>query len=246
VAMAKRPELLAGERKDNETDRAVQSCNDYLRMGPARSLSKLLIKYGKTRQNTVPTDSIDTLNNWSRSFDWQIRASAYDSELEQAKNEKRKQVIEQGLALDYERVTKLKKLAQFLEKQIYDEAPEPESMSTEELIGATLAGSAPRVVPVGFEQHKVWLPDVKQVGSGENAERVDIVKFNSALIAEYRSTLADLAAETGGRRQKQEVEHTGKDGGPIQTTVKHDLSRLSVDELKAMRDMVTKAANVDS
>jgi hypothetical protein len=92
----------------------------------------------------------------------------------------------------------------------------------------------------------VWLPDVKQVGSGENAERVDIVKFNSALIAEYRSTLADLAAETGGRRQKQEVEHTGKNGGPIETTVKHDLSRLSVDELKAMRDMVTKAANVDS
>jgi Terminase small subunit len=44
--------------------------------------------------------------------------------------------------------------------------------------------------------------------------------------------------------EKQEL--TGKDGGPIQTTVKHDLSRLSVDELKAMREMVTKAANVDS
>jgi hypothetical protein len=244
--MAKRPELLAGERKDNESDRAVIALNDYLRMGPSRSLRKLAQKYNKSKQKQTPTESFETLGAWSTAFDWQLRASAYDSELEQAKNEKRKQVIEQGLALDYERVTKLKKLAQFLEKQIYDEAPEPEAMTTEELIGATLAGNAPRIVPAGFEQHKVWLPDVKQIGSGEKAERVDIVKFNSSLIAEYRSTLADLAAETGGRRQKQEVEHTGKDGGPIETTVKHDLSRLSVDELKAMREMVTKAANVDS
>lgn len=244
--MAKRPELLAGERKDNETDRAVQACNDYMRLGPARSLRKLVQKYGKTKQNQAPTDSLPTIYEWSTTFDWQIRASAYDSELEQSKNEKRKQVIEQGLALDYERVTKLKQLARFLEKQIYDEAPEPEAMTTEELIGATLAGSAPRVVPTGFEQHKVWLPDVKQIGSGENATRVDIVKFNAALISEYRSTLADLAAETGGRKQKQEVEHTGKGGGPIEQTIRYDLGKLSVEELKAMRSMAEKAANVDS
>lgn len=41
-------------------------------------------------------------------------------------------------------------------------------------------------------------------------------------------------------------EHTGKDGGPIQQTMQHDLSRLSVDELKIMRELAVKAANVDS
>jgi len=219
--MAKRPELLAGERKDNETDRAVQACNAYLRLGPARSLSKVAKKHTKTNQSQPATDSIATLKEWSTTFDWQLRASAYDSELEQAKNDKRKQVIEQGLALDYERVTKLKLLARFLEKQIYDEASEPEAMTTEELISATLAGSAPRVVPAGFEQHKVWLPDVKQIGSGENATRVDIVKFNAALISEYRSTLADLAAETGGRRQK--VDHT---------ILNLDYSKLTTEQLQ--------------
>lgn len=219
--MAKRPELLAGERKDNETDRAVQACNAYLRMGAGRSLSKLIKKPTKANQSQPATESIATLKEWSTTFDWQLRASAYDSELEQAKNEKRKQVIEQGLALDHERVTKLKRLARFLEEQIYDETPEPEAMTTEELIGANLAGNAPRVVPVGFEQYKVWLPDVKQVGSGEKAERVDIVKFNAALISEYRSTLADLAAETGGRRQK--VDHTFRN---------FDYSKLSEDQLR--------------
>lgn len=44
--------------------------------------------------------------------------------------------------------------------------------------------------------------------------------------------------------EKQEL--TGKGGGPIEQTVKHDISKLSVDELKAMRDMVTKIAHVDS
>ncbi len=242
--MTKRLEPLAGERKDNETDRAVQACNDYLRMGPSRSLPKLHGKYTKSHKKTQPTESLDTLKGWSTDFDWQLRASAYDAELETTKNEKRKQVIEQGLALDYERVTKLKQLARFLEKQIYDEASEPESLSTEDLIAATLSGNAPRVTQAGFEQHKVWLPDVKQIGSGENATRVDIVKFNAALISEYRSTLADLASETGGRRQKQEIEHTGKNGGPIE--IKHDLSKLSVDELKAMRDMVAKMENANT
>jgi len=47
-------------------------------------------------------------------------------------------------------------------------------------------------------------------------------------------------------RETVRNELSGKDGGPIETTVKHDLSRLSVDELKAMRDMVAKATNADS
>lgn len=41
--------------------------------------------------------------------------------------------------------------------------------------------------------------------------------------------------------EKQEV--TGKNGGPIEHVVKQDLSKLSVDELKAMRDMVVKMSD---
>lgn len=37
--------------------------------------------------------------------------------------------------------------------------------------------------------------------------------------------------------EKQTVEHTGEDGGPIQTV---DLSGLSLDEKKALRDLVRK------
>lgn len=43
------------------------------------------------------------------------------------------------------------------------------------------------------------------------------------------------------------TEVTGKDGGPVQTeqTTKHDLSKLSVDELLQLREIVTKASNGD-
>lgn len=38
-------ELLAGERKENETDKAVIACNDYLRLSVGRSLEKLCEYY---------------------------------------------------------------------------------------------------------------------------------------------------------------------------------------------------------
>lgn len=51
-----------------------------------------------------------------------------------------------------------------------------------------------------LKQHdRRWLPDVKSVGSGENAERVDIVRFNSGIIEQFRDTLEDISAEMGER-----------------------------------------------
>lgn len=44
-----------------------------------------------------------------------------------------------------------------------------------------------------------WLPDVKQIGSGKYAERVDIVRFNASLVEQYRQTLEDIAIEMGER-----------------------------------------------
>jgi len=48
-------------------------------------------------------------------------------------------------------------------------------------------------------EKKRWLPDVKQIGSGEGAQRVDIVRFNAGLINEFRETLDDIAEELGQR-----------------------------------------------
>lgn len=211
MATQKRVALLVGERHADESDRAVIACNDYLRMGPARSLRKLLKKSGKTRQNPAPTNSLHTLEEWSAAFDWQDRASAYDADREDAKTERRRKEMEVGLALDYERVGELKRLAKLLKEQLFARGNTADT---------TDGADTPNRV-TGRDYPNLWVADVKQIGAGEYAERVDLVRFNSALVEQFRAALADLAAETGGRRQK--VDHA---------VANIDYSRLSDDQLR--------------
>lgn len=194
-------EPLRGQRQKSESDKAVQACNDWLRLGPGRSLRELLDKYRETPENTAPTGSLDTLEAWSKKLNWAERAVAYDADTEGQKNERRAEVMASGLALDYERVEKLKRLAGFLEEQIYEQGD---------------SGTF----------HNIWLPDVKQIGSGDSAERVDLEKFNGPLLSEFRATLDDIAKETGGRKVKTEL------SGAI--TIHKSAEELSDDELAAV------------
>ncbi len=97
--------------------------------------------------------------------------------------------MQTGLALDYERVSRLKALGEFLFAQLYEQG-------------------------VTGTYHNLWVPDVKQIGSGENAERVDLERFNGPILEQLRGVLDDIAKEVGGRKQK--VEHSGPAGGPIE------------------------------
>lgn len=197
--MPKTLKPLAGDRKPNESDRAVQGCNDYLRMGPGRSLRKLADRYSKSTRKTAPTDNENTLFGWSADFDWQKRASEYDAAAEEQKTARRQKIFDSGLAQDFARVTELKKLAVFLKSEIYETNDVAEGHEAE------------------FKHHKVWLRDVKVVGGGEDAYPVTIFRFNSALIDQYRGVLDDLAKEVGDRRQKQEV--SGPDGGELMVKI---------------------------
>ena len=175
-------EPLSGQKQKGESRKAVQACNDWLRLGASRSLPKLLERYSETQENSAPTEHLNTLQRWSSDYKWSKRAEEYDTEIERQKNERRKEVMESGLALDYERTDKLKELAHFLIDQLYEQGED---------------GS----------YHNLWVPDVKQIGSGEFAERVDIEHFNAAIIGQLRGVLDDIAKEKGDRAQK--LEHSG-------------------------------------
>lgn len=170
-------------------------------MGAGRRFPDLLQTYTDTYRNP-PTNSLATLKSWSRDFGWAERAAAYDASWEQRKNAEREAVFNHGLSLDFERVRKLYRLAAFLEAQIFEQGE-------------------------NGVFHNIWLPDVKAIGSGEHAERVDIERFNSPLLEQYRKVLDDIAQETGGRAKRTEL--TGKDGGSINvniTDAKHRLATL--------------------
>jgi len=164
-------------------------------MGPGRSLAKLCDRYLSATE-LPPTKRIKTLKDWSRNYGWQIRVDEYEAELERQKTERRQQIMESGLAQEFERTDELKTLAQFLIDQVYEQGEDG-------------------------VYHNVWLPDVKQIGSGEFAERIDIERFNAAIIHELRGVLDDLAKETGGRAQRQKSEN-----------LNIDITQLSDDQLR--------------
>lgn len=190
--------MLAGKRKERETSRAIQGCNDYLRMGPGRSLFSLWERYTECDKILPPTSNFQTLKDWSAKYAWVARAELHDIELERLKNERHREIMQSGLALDHERVEKLKDLALFLLEEIE---------KTERVQVVDGEGNA-EIVDAG--RYRVWLPDVKQIGSGETAERVDIERYNSAIFGDLRGVLDDLAKETGGRVAKQDITTGGQ------------------------------------
>jgi hypothetical protein len=197
-------EPLAGEKHDNESNNAVLACNDWLRLGPGRTIPKLLDSYQRksaiVSNFAAPSTSYKTLNSWSSRFDWPLRAEAFDANYEDRTNQERAAEFNYGLALDFERIRALKELADLLYDQLLARDDEGNLIS-------------------------LWVPDVKVVGHGDNAEVVDIERFNSALVTQYRETLNDLAKEVGGRVQKQEV--TGPGGGSIPIVI----TKMDVDDL---------------
>ena len=167
-----------------ETNKSRAAFEDYFLLGPGRSLPKLTKLYRTRTKPSPPTQQLRTLKEWSTTFDWQAR------------------VAERERAIAREQLEGLKKAAREtgyaqIEQRLCDLNK----------IGALLFGEI-------FKEDKRWLPDVKQIGQGDNAERVDIVRFNAPLIQQYRETLNDIAAEMGQRVKGLEL--TGKDGGPIE------------------------------
>ena len=111
--MTQTVELLAKRRQKSESYRAIQACNDYLRMGPTRSL-RGLANDSKSEQKRADRRPAGTLMRWSTRYDWQNRAEEYDAQVDAAKTARTQEIMRSGLALDHERVAELKYLAALL------------------------------------------------------------------------------------------------------------------------------------
>lgn len=167
--------LLAGNRFDGETTVAVIACNDWLRLGPGRTITALLMWYedmdkqSNPINRTAPTTSANTLRKWSWAYDWAKRAELYDAKRERDMNQAAEDILQSGLALAHNRVKYLQRLAARLWAEL---------------------------------EHRIYLNDYKTLGKHDY---VKILKMNAPLIREYRQVLDDIAAETGGRRKGVEL-----------------------------------------
>jgi hypothetical protein len=61
-----------------------------------------------------------------------------------------------------------------------------------------------------LDNSRLWLPQVKGIGSHDNYERVEYEEFNKAEVDAVRGVLDDIAAEVGERVRKADVTSGGK------------------------------------
>lgn len=159
-------------------------------MGPGRSLAVLASAYQSRPELRPPTRQLSRLKTWSATFAWQDRVAAQDKTAADAA----------AAAFTAERQKALETGFAQLHKRV-----------------ASLVELAELLQGEILEEDKRWLPDVKSIGAGVTAERVDLVRFNAPLIEQFRGALGDIAAELGGRVKGLEI--TGAGGGPLAVSI---------------------------
>ena len=167
-----------------ETPRAAQAWADYLALGPDRSLEKLLESYRS--RPSAPTGQVSMLKRWSAAFGWQARLQEIAARQAEEAQEREAARIREIMETGYGRPHERVQLL----KRLLDLCVED----------VTTRG-------------KRWVQDVKSIGSGEFAERVDLERFNASEFDQIRGLLDDIAKEKGERVKRTEV--TGKNGAPL-------------------------------
>jgi hypothetical protein len=71
--------------------------------------------------------------------------------------------------------------------------------------------------------------DVKSIGGGEYATRVDLYKFDAALVKERRELLQHVAIEMGQWTEKRELDHKGEPYLEMQARILQALSEVNGD-----------------
>lgn len=202
-----------------ETPRAQRAWTDYLRMGVGRSLPALVAMYVEQQRTStkasVPTTNLRVLSEWSRTFGWQARLQALAdqerAEVEARIREERRRVFEDGLALDFERVRVLKRLAQKLIDDLMadddSDAPRDRDAVVREVIAeaeAVLKGTW--IEPNRKRRRGLWLRDAKALGNGTKPVIGFFEQFNRDEVECLRGLFDDIARETGGRPRTVKID----------------------------------------
>ena len=170
-----------------ETPRAQAAFNDYLAMGPNRSLEKLLALYREQSgsENSVPTLRMSTLTGWSVAHAWQQR-------LADIAEAERQAIVTQGIADKVERVRGYNERRELMRQVIAERGVDPGMQD--------VAGGK-----TGLIVH-----NVKGVGKGEDFQLIDLYEVDTGLLRELRELEKQAAQELGQWTEKKDITSDGK------------------------------------
>lgn len=161
---------LFGDRGPTETDKAVIACNDFLRMGSGRTLPALYKLYMERTSQGISTPT----TGHRTIYEW----SARHGWMARARSYDAHAENVTGMCIKEIEMTGL-------------------ALAAERVIA--LKQLAERLEIEIYDDERLWLKDVRQIGQGRYAEKVELIRFNDSLVTSYRNVLDDLAKETGGR-----------------------------------------------
>lgn len=134
-------------------------------------------KRGKTR-SAIQAEPDGTWYMMARLWQWEARAAAWDVELDAQ--------LEAEIAAERKKILRTELALQHKRVEL-------------------LNRKAKQLAEITDNPEQVWLLDVKSIGTGPEAERVDLVQFNDAAFKELREYLTDIADEMGERIKKHEA-----------------------------------------
>jgi hypothetical protein len=201
--VAEAAEQRPWERLPGEPLRWYERFTAFRLMEPVRSVAQVYYAEHPTLKHAEGRRKIPgDWYSYARKWNWEARATAYDEE--QAKE------LEQQIAA--ERTKVMTSGLSLMHKRL------------QLLNHLTL-----QLVSMTKDEDKVWIPDVKAIGTGPNAKQVNLRNFNDALYREIREYLTDISEEMGERVKKSElsakVHTTGQVG--VYLPQKYEMSEVS-------------------
>lgn len=167
------------ERLEGEPNRWWQRFERFRVVGPDRSILAVFNEWRLAKSRNVSRSAPKTWRERALEWQWRERAEAWDEHCRARASAEAEAERLRILSTGY--------------------AQQHERVRS-------LDGVAALLLEELRDDDKRWLPDVKSIGSGVTAERVDIVRFNAQIIEQFRKTLEDIAAEMGERVQQHKIQ----------------------------------------
>jgi hypothetical protein len=167
------------EQLPDEPDLWYGRFRRFFLMAFGRSVSAVF--KAEVSEGSRANQSLEVYGYWyeyAKKYNWQERAAAYDANW----------IEEQDKIIAQEKEKVLRSGFALQYKRI---------QSLDRLLN--------KLIEMTDDEDKIWIPDVKAIGNGPGAERVDLVNFNAPLFTLIDKYKASLAAEMGERVKKKDI-----------------------------------------
>lgn len=150
----------------------------YLLMGFKRSVSAVFQLEAEEIRGNQSTETYGYWYEYAKKYSWEERAQAYDAHW----------IEEQDKLIEQEREIVLRTGFAVQHRRI---------QSLDSIVN--------KLIDMLEDNNNIWMPDVKAIGNGPNAERVDLLSFNAPIFTLIEKYHASIAAEMGERVKRKDI-----------------------------------------